>query len=63
MGRVFGTCNVTARSVTILAPMVAEAPSPIPELTMVVSCTIAAILARLLRKPAAMNKPDVGKAE
>ena len=63
MGRVFGTCNVTARFVTIMAPMVAEAPSPTPELIMVVSCALAAILTRLLQKPAAMNKPDVGKAE
>ena len=30
MGRVFGTCNVSARFCTIFALMVAEAPSPIP---------------------------------
>ena len=63
MGRVFGTCNVTARFVTIMAPMVAELPSPVPELIMVVSCLIAAILARLLKKPASMNKPNIGRAE
>lgn len=63
MGRVFGTCNVTARFVTIMAPMVAESASPTPELIMVVSCLLAAILTRFLRKPSFMNKPDVGKAE
>lgn len=61
LGRVFGTCNVTSRFVTILAPMVAEAPTPIPELTMVSSCLLAAILTRFLRRPSDM--PNVGKAE
>ena len=62
MGRVFGTCNVTARFVTIMAPMVAEAPSPTPELIMIVSCLLAAILTRFLRKPS-FNKPNLGRAE
>jgi len=30
MGSVFGVCNVTARLITILSPMVAEAPDPTP---------------------------------
>jgi nitrate/nitrite transporter NarK len=48
MGMVFGICNVTARSVTILAPMVAEAPEPVPELTMVLSFVLAAALSRCI---------------
>ena len=61
MGRVFGTCNVTARAVTILAPMVAEAADPTPELIMVISCVIAAILTKFLRKPD--QKANSAKAE
>lgn len=63
MGRVFGTCNVTARFVTIMAPMVAELPSPIPEFIMIISCLIAAILTCFLRRPANMNRASLGKAE
>ena len=50
MGIVFGICNVTARAVTILAPMVAEAPVPTPEFSMVASCFVAAILSRFIIK-------------
>jgi len=51
MGRIFGTCNVTARLMTVMSPMVAEAPDPTPELTMLFSCALAAIFTCALRKP------------
>ena len=63
LGRVFGTCNVTARFVTIMAPMIAEAPDPLPELIMIISCLIGAILARFLHKPSSTDMPDVARAE
>ena len=50
MGIVFGICNVTARAITILAPMIAEAPEPIPEISMVISCFVASILSRCIVK-------------
>lgn len=48
LGRVFGTCNVTARFATIFAPMIAEAADPTPEAVMVTTCFLAAILSRFL---------------
>ena len=57
LGRVFGICNVTARALTILAPMVAEAEEPIPETTIFISCLAASILSRCLTIPQ-FNKPD-----
>ena len=53
MGRVFGMCNVFARFVTIMSPMVAEAPEPTAELSMVLSCLLAAILSRGLMRSSA----------
>jgi len=41
MGFVFGVCNVTARLLTILSPMVAEAEPPTPVLSYVFSCFLA----------------------
>ena len=63
MGRVFGTCNVTARTVTVMSSMVAEAAQPTPEFIMLVSCAVAAILTRFLRRPRELSKPDLGKVE
>lgn len=57
LGRVFGTCNVTARFATIFAPMVAEAADPTPEVTIIVTCFLAAILAKFLRKPKENQAP------
>ena len=51
LGAVFGICNTVARSVTILAPMVAEVDTPIPELSVILTCFIAAILSRFLKMP------------
>lgn len=58
MGRVFGTCNVTARLMTVMSPMVAEAPDPTPELVMLASCAIAAILTRFLKRPKELDIAD-----
>ena len=63
MGRVFGTCNVTARLMTVMSPMVAEAPDPTPELVMLASCAIAAILTRFLKRPKELDIADEAKAE
>lgn len=63
MGRVFGTCNVTARLITVMSPMVAEAPDPVPELSMLLSCALAAFLTRFLKKPKELDRADVAKAE
>jgi hypothetical protein len=51
MGSIFGTCNVIARSITILSPMVAEAAYPIPVLCIAVSCLVATVLSRCLAEP------------
>ena len=63
MGVVFGICNVTARAITILAPMVAEAPEPMPEFTMIVSCLIATVLSRCITqtevKPVPKDLPEM----
>ena len=48
MGTVFGVCNVTARSITILSPMVAEAPRPTPTILIVASCFGAVLFSRCL---------------
>lgn len=51
LGRVFGICNVTARLLTILSPMVAEAPDPTAELTILFSCALASVFTVVLQKP------------
>ena len=51
LGAVFGLCNTAACAVTILAPMVAEMRTPIPELSLILTCSVAAILTRFLRVP------------
>lgn len=56
MGTVFGICNVTARSVTIFAPMVAEVPTPMPELMIILSCLGAIIATRFLKLPNLKSK-------
>ena len=63
LGTVFGVCNVTARSITILSPMVAEADHPIPEVLIITTCLGAAIMTRFLRTPNFMNKVDENKLE
>ena len=51
LGAVFGICNTAARATTILAPMVAEIDTPIPELSLILICIVAVILSRLLVVP------------
>ena len=51
LGAVFGLCNTAACAVTILAPMVAEMRTPIPELSLILTSSVAAILTRFLRVP------------
>ena len=51
LGAVFGLCNTAARAVTILAPMVAELDTPIPELSVILTCLVATILSRFLKIP------------
>ena len=51
LGSVFGLCNTAARAVTILAPMVAELDTPIPELSIIITCLIGAIGTRFLKVP------------
>ena len=51
LGAVFGICNTAARAATISAPMVAELPTPIPELSVIITCTLAIVLTRLLKIP------------
>ena len=50
-GSVFGICNTVARAITILSPMVAETPAPIPVMSIIISCVVAGALSRLLREP------------
>jgi hypothetical protein len=51
MGTAFGIMNTVARGVTIAAPLVAEAPYPIPVLSLILTCLIAAVLTRTLKDP------------
>ena len=51
LGAVFGICNTAARAATISAPMVAELPTPIPELSVIITCLFAVILTRFLKIP------------
>ena len=51
LGAVFGICNTAARAVTILAPMVAELPTPIPELSVIITCVAGSVLTRFLKVP------------
>ena len=55
LGAVFGICNTAARATTILAPMVAEVDTPIPELSLILICLLAVILSRLLVVPKDMK--------
>lgn len=63
MGTIFGICNVTARSITILSPMVAEASDPTPQMVIIVSCLLAAFFTQLLRTPAFKNIVDESKVD
>ena len=46
----FGICNLFARFLTILSPIIAEAPNPIPMSIFSVFCLSSAFLPLLLRK-------------
>lgn len=63
LGTVFGVCNVTARSITILSPMVAEASPPTPTLLLILSCLGAVICSRFLRIPVFQNKVNEAKVD
>ena len=51
LGAIFGVCNTAARACTILAPMIAEVDTPIPELTAIFTCSLAVLGTRFLRIP------------
>ena len=51
LGSVFGICNTAARACTIVAPMVAELETPVPELSTIVTCSMAALGTRFLKIP------------
>lgn len=63
MGTVFGVCNVTARAITIMSPMVAEAAQPTPVLMIILTCLGAVITTRFLRKPSFLKKVDENKVD
>ena len=63
LGTVFGVCNVTARAITIMSPMVAEVDHPTPELMLILSCLGAVVLTRFLRTPDFMNQVDEAKVD
>ena len=44
-----GICNILARFITILAPMVAEVSEPVPEIVFTTVCIIAAIVSIFVR--------------
>lgn len=58
LGTVFGICNVTARSITVLSPMIAEASQPTPTLMLIVTCIVASILSSCL-SPMVPEKNDI----
>ena len=58
LGAVFGVYNTVARAVTILSPMVAELPSPVPELSIIVTCLFAALFSRCLKIPDDMKNDE-----
>ena len=51
LGAVFGLCNTAARATTILAPMVAELDTPIPELSFIMICLFSAVFSQFLKIP------------
>ena len=55
LGAVFGVCNTAARATTILAPMVAEINTPVPELCLISIAVVAVVLSRLLIIPKDMK--------
>mmetsp|Transcript_21643 Transcript_21643/g.28991 ORF Transcript_21643/g.28991 Transcript_21643/m.28991 type:complete len:142 (+) Transcript_21643:1371-1796(+) len=59
LGTVFGICNVTARSITILSPMVAEAARPTPTIMIVATCLAAVLFSTCLRSPQKPEKQDI----
>ena len=63
LGTIFGTCNVTARAVTIMSPMVAEATPPTPVLMIIMSCLGAVVATRFLKVPDFNNKVDENKVD
>lgn len=46
-----GVCNVIGRSSTILAPMIAEKPDPVPMMSCIVLCISATVLTVALSQP------------
>ena len=44
-----GICNMIARGITVLAPLVAEIKEPYPEITYTVLCLIAAVTSFFIR--------------
>ena len=46
----FGICNVFARFLTILSPLIAELPDPVPMTIFTVVCIVSALLPAFLRK-------------
>lgn len=63
LGTVFGVCNVTARAITIMSPMVAEAAQPTPVLTIILTCLGAVIATRFLKVPDFNKKVDEHKVD
>jgi len=63
LGTVFGVCNVTARTITIMSPMVAEAAQPTPVLAIILTCLGAIIGTRFLKVPDFNNKVDEHKVD
>ena len=63
LGTVFGVCNVTARAITIMSPMVAEAAQPTPVLAVILTCLGAVIGTRFLKVPDFNNKVDENKVD
>jgi hypothetical protein len=48
---VFGLCNIFARGASVLAPLVAEIPKPIPLIIFAILTAIAIILSLFLQTP------------
>jgi hypothetical protein len=42
--RTFGICNISARTFTVLSPLMAEMPDPIPEYTQICVCSLLIVI-------------------
>ncbi len=58
-GTVFGICNVFAKTITIISPLLAEVDPPVPMIVFVITCGIACVASFFIITSDDPNKPAV----